>query len=220
MGFTDPRFNAPDEWDELSFGKLDRLATRLRNALRNSSVRPRDVSHKHLKAWRAGCLERGCEPGALTQSISQFKLGIRRAGLQSSFPNLNAELVALPHFRTAEEDMHPHVRKQATEALQLLEELDKQEIIRKNSTSRKVFFRQLQGLVGYVEQHGDMRKVKDLDQILNQKIITECIRWGRRERNWTRDYSSHILYTLRSVLEVHPSYASQDWNWITGLICE
>jgi hypothetical protein len=220
MGLTHGEFEVQDEWERLNFGEMDQVAKRLMNALIGAGVRPQDVCLRHVEAWAKACFEDECEPEPVRQSISQFKLSIRRANLQASFPKLNVELVQPTEYKRAFKNMDPHVQEQLDEILQLLKKLDEDEIIRKGERARDGFLREVERLYGYAELSGLIEKVTDLDQILNQDVITGCARWGYSEKKWKQEPLGKFLNNLHAVLEVYPSYKSRNWDWMLELIWE
>lgn len=79
--------------------------------------------------------------------------------------------------------MHPYSRRQLEEMLDLLDRLDANGIISKGKGSREAFDLQVRQLYGYARDHAQVLegiggKITDLNQILNQEVISKCVRWG------------------------------------------
>lgn len=222
MGFSHGALTAQDEWDQLKFVEMDSLAKRLILRLRRSGIHPRDLTLEHLDAWEIGCLKRGLAPGPTAASIRGLKCCIRKSKLQASFPKLDLERLApSPEYSTRIEDMHTHVREQLASMVDVLAEFDKDERIRSCERTRSEFVGKIRRLHGYAQRfYPDMKEITDINHILNQAVITACARWGHSEKAWTGDSVAGFLYSLHSVLTVHPAYEDQDWEWMLDLICE
>jgi hypothetical protein len=199
---------------------VDHGAKRVIDALKLGKVYPHEVTDEHLEQWQRETLARGIGPGHVKRSVSQLKYRIRQAGLEAQFPNLNLVPTRPEQYRVAIKDMHPGAAKELEDIVQWLAEQDEADLMRMSKVSRLAFVRYVETLYGYAFNFHRVHNITNLRQLFTREVITAFGRWMYLERSWKSHSISVLLRGIRSVLKVHPSYSTKDWNWILDFVKE
>lgn len=222
LGFQHEILNLEREWDRLGC-IVDSYNRTLINDLKAKGIHPQEVSQEHLDAWQNCPQNQKLSSGRIEQSISQFKYQIRRANLQSEFPNLNVDSACGKRFSVPMKKMSPEVREELTAILEWLAEQNRRETIRMSERTRKNITVEIERLYGfsrdyYPPLHG--KPLTSLDEMLKRPVVKAFVRWLHKEHKYSRASLNMVVFNLRSMLKAHPAFENRDWEWMVDLLKE